>query len=378
MKSKGTAVSLRPLSPPERQCIILENLGLREERGSDQVVAVTDITLFSEVLRQSLWTLSGASETMDLQPVHITRLVNSAKNLIEQTPSRCFVDETQTDSSDWDEYVHTALRALMDELEDIGDFARLPRGFWLPSPFRLIPVQTIGRWIMVGGIPTRLLPSSVRRACEFSGAARLLNQDPSHLGLPLLIQSKEDWCQIPIEPADFWARCFLINMEMQEFEALETHYEYYAPGMLKSTQIDLQYYRWTDDLARLPDGRYLMRHRSTFGPIFYSVAEVRAKAVCGTASLDSQGGSIRRLQYGLDKITGVPTAVSVRRDQDGASCYILKNELPAAENRLFMTLGQLRDNNKGTYYPRIWRIAKGYTAEVNNALRHLGVQIVWE
>ena len=50
-------------------------------------------------------------------------------------------------------------RQALEVLAEQGDLLALPQGHWLPAPLRLVPA-TAQRYLVVGGIPSSLLPKS--------------------------------------------------------------------------------------------------------------------------------------------------------------------------------------------------------------------------
>jgi hypothetical protein len=125
--------------------------------------------------------------------------------------------------------------------------------------------------------------------------------------------------------------------------------------------------RWRSFTHISKDGRYLLRDRTPWGKIFYSIGEIQKHQIIKQSQevpLD-----IRRLCYALDSEAGVPTRARWNREQ---GIFTLQSELPARERKHLATLGHLQKNNQ-YYYPRIWNIAAQHEGEIKELLSHLGV-----
>lgn len=359
---------LHPISIQEAYKRITLNLALPMlvSNGQNQL---NPKAIMPETIRVSLWALAGATRLERPEPVYVTRFMNAARRLI---PMKASMDKEDDDK------ITQGLRDTLLELELIGDVAPLQGGYWLPSPLRFVPLLNVNRWLIVGGVPSYLIPTPARDKLEFSGAARLLASDPSSLGLPPYTQSLEEWCRRPSESIDTWTSNLIQNKKLSPFEDSDQKLEFYAPGIRKvpSSTENLQYFRWTNQIRLLPDERYLSQYKSSFGPIFYSVAQIQNKQVVATAPIELSDGGVRRLMYGLDLIAGHSVTVKVNPSKKDKLIYTLNNELPGPENRIFFTLGLLQDNPTGKYYPRSWEIKKSFKAEADAALIGLGVKLV--
>ena len=375
---KNYAVSsIRILSPVQTRSTVLANLGLPDNFFESTSSPSRIKTLAPEVIRATLWALSIEPGPEEMHPVYISKVLNSVKRQIE------WINQTHSpndmDDEDDEDTITQLLRQAVDELETIGDIASLPGGYWLPAPLRCIDLRESKRWLLVGGAPTRYLPESVRESLEFSGTARLLARDPSTIGLLIPNQTKEVWCRLPTTPVDVWAKEFLEKAKLKPFFANELNYKFYVPGIPKSRSAynKPQYNRWIDmaDIRLLPDQRYLMRHESSFGMVNFSIAEIQGHKLGATGSIELAEGGIRRLQYGIDALAGLPVSVRVERLNREIISYTLKSELPSPENRLLYAIGSLRENKTENYYPRIWEIKRSYKAEVDAILGRLGIRL---
>src|SRR5713226_8462397 len=109
--------------------------------GLSAAVAKPEILRF-EVLRALTWALTSGT-----QPVHILRLLNRATSIM--SPLLETTDDRQ---------VRSELREGLDALADAGDLVELEGGLWLPATTRIVRLRYGDSHLLVGGIPSRLLP----------------------------------------------------------------------------------------------------------------------------------------------------------------------------------------------------------------------------
>lgn len=358
-----------PITASELYKRLRFNLGLPASTISARQVQLNLKEVMSESIRASLWALARSPDAEHPEPVYVTRFLNAARRLIPMA------DPTDREE---DDKIAQGLRDTLIELELIGDLAPLQGGYWLPAPMRFVQLLNIDRWLMVGGVPTYLMSVSVRDKLEFSGAARLLSQEPASINLPSFTQSKEDWCRQPIEPIDVWTSKIIENKKLKPYDNLEQQFEFYAPGLLnkRSSGHVYQYNRWENQIHRLPDNRYLSRYKASFGLVFHLIVEVKLGKVVASSPIDLPDAGVRRLMYGLDLAAGHPVTVKTNLVRTDGLVYTLKNELPGPENRIFYTLGFLQENATGKYYPRSWEIKKSFRGEADAALIGLGIKLL--
>lgn len=368
----------------EARSLTLRNLGFSikvkdlDRMGSRSLSSVTALNAYAEAFRASLWSLSRKGNNA----VYITRLLRVMSRLLDSgvlSFGNEGISDTETEYADPDSrtepHINEQLRDVLHEMEILGDVVSLPGGYWLPTPLRIIPMNSIRRWVLVGGIPTNQFPTHVQEMIEHTGTGRMLSRPPSEINLHLPQQSEEVWCRLPRIPIDGWAKNILFTPSPQPYEEAEERFEYYAPGIANGRQArDLQFFRWVESANSLPDGRYLARRKSKSGPTLYTIAIAQRGSVVATCVLDSGKIDLRRLQYGLDLLAGMPVTVDVTRTEGGWS-FQLKNELPKSEHRIFMMLGRLRSISTKQYYPRRWELPAGYAAQAVSALERLHVRL---
>lgn len=328
-------------------------LGLAPVKEGDHLEAMA-----AAVLRATLWALSAAG----LRPVHMLRLLGRARNLwtLQASPAP---QHGSTPSGE-----NGILEDVLEQLGGLGDFAKLGGGAWLPAPLRCVPLPAAGRFLVAGGVPTHLLPSSAVQAMEHTGVARILTVDPAECGLPPFRQDLWQWCGAIPESARDWALSLLSSSCIAPVDVSDQEFECYWP--LKPGSGGLQYCRWIQQWAQLRDDRYLVRTRSHVWRHY--VGQIRGGRLDGLASLPPGEGVVRRLMYGLDAAHGAAVRVQTWAVGD-CRWFRLRNELPSAELRLLTALGRFHPSEDGQYYPRLWEVPMQYVAQVQAVFRLLGV-----
>ncbi len=313
------------------------------------------------VLRATLWALSAAGA----RPVHVLRLLGKARNLWA-LQALLAPEATSTLAHE-----NGILEGVLEDLGGLGDFARLSGGTWLPAPLRCVPLPAVGKFLVLGGVPAHLLPSSAVEAMEHTGVARVLTVDPADCGMSLPRQDLWQWCGALPETAKEWALRLLSSVHLSPVDVSDREWECYWP--LKPGSGGLQYRRWTEQWARLRDGRYLFRRRSNVQR--YYIGQVCEGRLDGLASLPPGQGVVRRLMYGLDAAYGEPVSVQTWATGD-AVWFKVRNELPSAELRLLTALGRFHPAADGQYYPRFWEVPRQYAEQVLAVFGLLGIRLV--
>lgn len=327
----------RAVSEKEARAVVRQQLIGPGE--CDQVAA--DCAL----LRSCVWALTGGN-----RPVHVLRLLNFA---------------TSFDSSD--EAMRPRIKESLEELADAGDLVELANGRWLPAPTRQVRLETVDDTrLLVGGLPTSLLPSELKAKLEHSGVFRRTKGDflAKELGLPF--EDRTSWMGEAPGDLGAWTReAFEGKYEVYRDEGRQFYV--YAPEVFQSTTPQAR--RWVERLDKL-SGRYLCRQDLPFGLRRYEAAEIVGGKL--TRVMNLRCGDFRRLMYGLDVLAGKAVGVEedIRHEQFS---IILRSELPKPERRFFAALGSLTVA-EDSYYPRTWQFPSRYAAEIRSRLVALGIR----
>ena len=351
--------------------VLYEQLGIAGTSNSTEE-ALDDSALIAEILRSILWVLSCEGTVS----VHIVRLLNYVTTCLTGVYLTPTAQRTQ--SSDKPDAGRLAaqstgsLRELtrqkLEDLETIQDFICLPRGYWLPTPLRHVPLKRQNDVLIVGGVPTRRLFQHLDSdAIRISGHTRHTSTAQACL-LPYC-QDFEEWCGIPAQDLQTWTQDIIEQVTMVPGEQMVNAYSLYVPS-----PENMQYYRWQEFPSSFEDGYYLLRQKTLYDSNIYYLGRFEHGQLTKVSLSSLQNLLVRRLQYGFDLLTGYPTEVHCRKDAYN-SLFVLRNALPHAEQRLFTALGSILPNEDGKYYPRRWLIHSDFHKEAIDALRHLGIRI---
>lgn len=309
----------------------------------------------AEAVRAALW----AIWSVDKRPVYTTRLLNAAARTL--LPWRSATGDLSLDEM---------LKSTLQELERIDDMAAMPGGYWSPTPLRVVRLEHVQRWLLLGGYPSRLLSPAVNAAIERAGVARLLCRAPADAGLNASEIPEREWRRIPQQDLIEWVKTVLEQSPLTPAGELQA--DMYAPGMARTGAF--QFDRWRSSTQGLPDGRYLARTVSRYGMHTYYIVEIQHERVRAAGQPLLGDGDIRRLQYALDRLAGHPTSILVKRQPD-RWMFRIQSALPRAEHQLLLAIGRETTPESGTYYPRWWIVPANYAQQADQALRELGISI---
>jgi hypothetical protein len=325
--------------------------------------------LSAEVIRVSLWVQSAYKEASSFTDASVT-----TRNLLEQaralwtpihdayhndsaTSKIQYSNDKQEDKSESGVPIEIE-RDLLDAITEQGDMFPLKGGFWLPTPLRFVPL-TQTHYLLVGSMPTHLLPDELLHTLHLHGSFRQINsstipalEPASEYSVQWQFQSLESWLGPSPQTLDGLTQAFsaleLLPVERQHDLSLKAYV---------ADKNNPQYLRW-QSLDYVSDGRYLLQTSTPWGVRQYSVGYVSNHRLT-KQSIELQDFDIRRLCYALDRQAGNPTNATFDKERGE---LILYSELPGRERKLLSTLGNLQEN-KEHYYPRRWiNIQPGFQA----------------
>jgi hypothetical protein len=333
---------------------------IRKELGfptHDQVGSVVTPELCAAALRSALWSFWASEQ----RPIYITRLLGAATRMLLPW---------QSDDEALEQSIPDQLRAALQELDVLGDLAALPNGRWAPAPTRVVRLPATGKYLLLSGVPTEVLPPAVKAALAYNGVARLMNDYRAISGLHAPELPIQEWLRLPDESLADWT-CNVLNAVHFEPPG-ELQVEVYAPQL--ASPRDDHYFRWRQLTHRMADGRYLARARLRRGSMMYYIAQVSSGSLVAVGTPNFGDGDVRRFMYGLDLLAHRPVRVSAKRNRKQWS-FTLRSELPRAEYRQFMTIGTERLPTDGKYYPRWWDVPSAHVPEAERVLRNLGIEV---
>lgn len=264
-------------------------------------------------------------------------------------------------------------RDLLDTIAEQGDIFALRGGYWLPAPLRLVPL-TQAHYLLVGGVPTHLLPDMLIHTLRLHGSFRHVESSAlpelkpaSEHSTSWQFQSFGSWLGPSPPTLDELAQSFfsqeLLPINLQNDSS--SFFEAYAAEVVKP-----QHLRW-QPLDHVVEGRYLLRTYTPWGIRQYSVGYISNRQLT-KQSVELLHTDIRRLCYALDNKAGKPTRARWDRKRGNLT---LKSELPGRERKFLSSIGFLRET-EGSYYPRQWvDIDPKHANRVESLLTKLGIQI---
>lgn len=336
-----------------------------EEAGKlirEQLVATAlcdQVATDCALLRSCVWALTGGE-----RPVHVLKLLNFAVDVSPDT----ILSADEMGSAE----IRSRLRTSLDELAEAGDLVLLANGRWLPAPTREVRLGSADdARLLVGGLPTSLLPSELSAEVHHNGAFRRTTGERLARELALPFESYDSW--VGQFPGDLkaWTQS-VFEGDYETFTAANDgrQFSLYAPQIARPGA--LQAKRWVDRPDKL-SGRFLGRRDLPFGIRQYRAVEVVDGVIVRVMIPRLGTGDLRRVMYGLDALAGNPAVVE--NDTRGDEFVIvLGSEVPRPERRFFAALGTL-SVPPDKYYPRTWRFPRKYAGEVRGRLSALGVRL---
>lgn len=332
----------------------------------------------AEIIRVALWEQSifRQPSTFSEASTRTQQLLSRARTLwtpFHDATLQLKIQDEYTAENGWQE--EEALnRQTLDVLAEQGDLLALPLGHWLPAPLRLVPA-TPELYLLVGGMPSSLLSEPALSTLRLHGSFRQVPATIIERNLSLheedhlwQFQALEQW--LGTSPPDFQellSRFRNIEMELVTHQDASQHIEAYNASVDEP-----QWHRWQSLEHISVNGRYLLREKTLWGKVTYSVGEIQNRQIKKQSHL-LESLDIRRLCYALDADANVSTKASWKKEGE-QGLLTLSTELPAWERKQLATLGRLQSTGK-KYYPRIWQVPLQYESTIKRLLAHLGVSI---
>jgi hypothetical protein len=262
-------------------------------------------------------------------------------------------------------------RAFLDMLAEDGDVLTLGRGRWLPAPLRLVPLSDT-LYVLVGGLPTALLPEPIRQDLRFHGHFRQIARGAipatlaPHQDDHWQFQTQESWLGTLPPPGpelvEQFARQELTPVLRNDSPSLEA----YVARLDQPLE-----WRWRS-LEQVPDDRYLLRNTGSWGQGRYSIGEVRGH------NLLKQGQippfiELRRLVHALATAAGAPARA---RWEHSGTILSLSSALPARERKKLAVLASPQEGQAYALY--MWSVETQHNKEVWTLLTALGMRVQTE
>lgn len=354
---------LSQVNPTKAAEVALAGLGLR---ASELPISPLRAVL-AEAVRAALWFLWSEEQ----QSVGSRRFFQLATRISQ--PLFDGLDTLGTAADDRsgrtaDDHV----REVVEDLEIVGDLLRQPRGFWMPSPLRVVVLAVGEDCLLVGGCPLSSLPTNIRSGVKLDGARRRFTATPDQTTPRLPSEPWSIWARMPQTELGEWIDDQMDSASFSDAEG-DWEGEVYAPDM--SGRFVVQYDRWLPIARHAWNGVRAVRLRQRDRVTRHFWARFESGRLTQTADLNLGPGEIRRLMYGLDQRANNPTRVKYGLDRN-AAIFVVRSALPSQETRLLLALGELQANADGRYYPLVWRIPTPHAEAARRAMSGLGIELV--
>lgn len=327
--------------------------------------------LSAEIVRVAIWEQSALRQQLSSKEASVStqKVLHRARLL--WSPFSSASNATSVESA-IDQKLDGAERTLsrrdIDSLAEQGDILSLPEGQWLPAPLRLVPISS-ERYLLVGGVPSKLLTSSLFQEIHLHGSFRqldasLLQKYPTFDGRTRWpFQTQESWLGPSAPPLKELLQKFhteeLLSVSRQDQQEIEV----YVSSLDKP-----QLLRWCPLKSIRETKRYLLRNLTPWGQRRYTIGYIENGQLKQQSQLQ-ESYDIRRLCYALDAAAQKPTRATWNQSLGKLT---LCSELPARERKRLATIGNLQTNDIH-YYPRTWLILPDYERDVQDILQSLAV-----
>lgn len=341
---------------------VSHSLGL----NSKAMPSLLKTQIMADYLRHTLLTLSHSAITV--QPVFVTTLLNQVQRQLMPLWPEIF-KQTEAEKN--------PLRHILEQLEQIKDVANLGRGYWLPTPLRLVRLPS-SQILLIGGMDTKTLQSRFgNRVYVYTGLARQIETTDEAMCLVkagIEWQCFEDWLG---EDTDIDLRTWTTHLLEKAKKHLKssgseiTEFDIYAPNLCKT---HLQNFRWVSTkrlsatfnkeivLCRLKNGYYLGQLKGE-NPVCLA-SEIRLNQL-------DQNVELCKLLYGLDLLYDRPTHVEFEHCNDNEDKLIFRNWLPTSQQRLLRAVGHEVHGK----LPLVYQFLRIYREDIFQHIQKLGIQI---
>lgn len=307
-------------------------------------------------------------------PIHINRILSSVRGKLgfilpdvkdEWEILKTSVYEPKENSID-------PVSNILKGLTSIRDISHIGKGFYVPTPFRLVELPHTG-FLAIGCMPTREVIKTLGRPVQSVGILRYIVEDMQKCD-SMAKQSFSNWIGYNLQPVKDWSVRYLKKaMDKLVISGLiGLSFEVYDPV---STSTNLQYYRWIDSHDWSGRERQLYLCRTKIAPKRYWLALLRRRDndvyVIRECDL-TPSSDIRRLQYGFDILAEKPTIANINLIKKKLVVEFY-NDIPNQEKRFFSGFS-LKSNQRGKF-PQKYNIPKDFLSDVVFMLSNLGVKI---
>lgn len=290
--------------------------------------------LAAEHIRCAVYMAStGFGEGASAEPIHTTRILSNVRNALDGLwGAGAAHDSRGARLDDW-------CRAVLDQLEELGDVQSVGGGYWIATPMRLIELPGAETYLVLGTAPQHVVQSALGAVPSCSGIARFIPRASLKPSYERLMQTFDDWLGIT-EKLPQWTE-IVIAEHAKRFSPPEDvsaeQVEVYAPDVAQKQRRGDAWIPAVQISQPFPKPRmcrplasYAQRGR---WPHYLGMFSFKSRSLTlrQTALLDPKIPG--RLRFGFDHLLGVPRTVAVTSAQE--TCLLdMRFRLPSPQNRI--------------------------------------------
>jgi hypothetical protein len=337
----------------------------------------------AEYLRYGLCLLanSGKDGRAETRPVHIGRLLGRVRKqlgpLLPKTGKQPLEDLVPIHAP-YASRSEDTCRRIFNKLELIRDVQNLGRGYFLPTPLRLLELPS-GDVLVIGAVPTLAAQKVLGTKLRSAGLARV-----SEIGtLPIALKNNSDAWQslrnwLGIESSlENWIEKYLAAA-LKDLRASSSEigaFEVYFPERMEKKP---HHFRWCEgkSWAGRSDRLYLCRSADkNRGRSYWLGLLARDQDIVRMVKeteLESNKDIIRLL-YGFDLLAKVPVTAEIEADATGGRLQ-LSSLLPKEERRLLVALA-VDTSPAPDKLPLTFRFENRWREDIERNLSSLGIEL---
>lgn len=337
--------------------------------------------VIGELIRAAAMMLSTKEASYNSShPFYISELINVVRDqlsgLMRAEPPKTEEGEIQ------DVQLDRLIRSVVNLLEDLGDLAELPNGYWMPTPLRFVRIGASAKAVILGSATVSSIQRETGCRIEVRGLSRFVDIQ----ALPSAMHQDDDIWQ----DFDDW-----LGERPSDLTVWLASYFNYAQANLKTSASDFtdfeiydpqfnfrnpQYFRWISsgdfkgDVGRLHLCR--LRQSRFRGVSSYWIAQLVSGRGSDTRMMREfpiPSRDVRRLQYAIDLRDSCPTSAEVR-EKSNFSEVTLKSWLPGEGMRMLASLGTECSLKLGRL-PLSYKFERAIAPVISSYLNYLGIRL---
>ena len=342
---------------------VLSKQSVLEKIKKDLFISLdyADEIIIAEFIRSQIWALSVNrldNNVIKVEPINKRSVLYSARQSFS-----CLTGYDSLSNPDNEDF----FSKVINELTRVGDIIKLPKGKLAPAQLRLIKLNQHNKFLLVGGVPTGLLPLKLRKSVTWSGFSRMVEVSGDYTlkeyGIP--IDTILNWLGIPEVSSNIsdWFDTYIKGMKFSVdgiSEVLSSVEILVSSGFNRVGWVPAQ------ELKEDISGIYLCKTEGR--PFRYYLVQTKNGKLLSCA--EQPRLILRRLRAFFLHRFGRPLSSKVTEKGNTVSFETLTTNIPAKENKVLSSFGfEHRDlENKLS----CWVFQKEGWVEVEPFLKWLG------